>query len=174
MGESQGRILNLRPVFGLEATVTSPSAATDGAYVEMDIVLMPGGHTNSHYHPEQEETYDVLNGTLEVFRDSDWHKVQAGESLAVPRGAVHAFRNVTETPVRFRNVHRPALTFQEFLESVDRLIRAGKVKGVRGLRSGIYVSMATVELGTAVNTKPPQILIRGLAFLGRRLGFTLD
>jgi len=174
MGESQERVLNLRPVFGLEATVTTPSAATDGAYVEMDIVLKPRGHTNIHYHPEQEETYEVLNGTLEVFRDGDWHKVPAGESLAVPRGAVHAFRNATETPARFLNVHRPALTFQEFLETLDRLIRARKVKGLKGLRSGIYVSMAAVEQGTAVNTKPPQILIRGLAFIGRRLGFTLD
>jgi hypothetical protein len=30
---SEREVLNLRPVFGLEATVTTPSAATDGAYV---------------------------------------------------------------------------------------------------------------------------------------------
>jgi hypothetical protein len=57
---------------------------------------------------------------------------------------------------------------------VDRLIRAGKVKGPRDLRSGIYLSMAAVEQGTSVNRKPPQMFIRGLAFIGRRLGFTLE
>lgn len=46
--ESESKALNLRSVFGLEATVTTPSAATDGAHVEMDIVLEPGGHTNTH------------------------------------------------------------------------------------------------------------------------------
>jgi hypothetical protein len=37
------KILKLRSVFGLEATVSTPSAATDGAYVEMDIMLQPRG-----------------------------------------------------------------------------------------------------------------------------------
>jgi quercetin dioxygenase-like cupin family protein len=174
MSESEKQALNLRSVFGLEATVLTPSAATDGAYVEMDIMLEPRGHTNRHYHPEQEEAYEVLDGTLEVFRDGDWHEVSAGESLTVSPGAVHAFRNASRTPVRFLNVHRPALAFQEYLETLDRLIRVGKVKGLKSLRSGIYVSVAAVEQSSSVMVEPPHILIRGLAFIGRRLGFTLD
>jgi quercetin dioxygenase-like cupin family protein len=174
MSESEKQALNLRSVFGLEATVTTPSAVTDGAYVEMDVMLEPRGHTNLHYHPEQEEAFEVVDGTLEVFRDGHWHAVPAGESLTVPPGAIHAFRNASQTPVRFLNVHRPALTFQEFLETLDRLIRARKVQGLKGLRSGIYVSMASVEQSSSVQVKPPHILIRGLAFIGRRLGFTLD
>ena len=137
-------------------------------------MLEPGGATNVHYHPKQEETYDVLDGALEVFRDGGWQSVPAGESLTVPQGARHAFRNASEKAVRFLNVHRPALTFQEYLETVDRLIRAGKVKGLKGLRSGIYISMAAVEQGTSVQVKPPHTLIRGLAFIGRRLGYTLE
>jgi quercetin dioxygenase-like cupin family protein len=168
------KVLDLRSIFGLEATVTTPAVATDGAYFEIDAVLEPAGHTTNHYHREQEETFQVLDGTLEVFRNGDWHKVPAGESLTVPRGATHAFRNPSETPVRFLNTHRPALTFQEFLETVDRLIRAGKIKGPRNLRSGIYLSLAAVEQGTSVQVKPPQMLLRGLAFIGRRLGYRLE
>ena len=168
------KVLDLRSVFGLEATVTTSSAATGGDYVEMDMMLEPGGHTNSHYHPEQEETFEVLEGTLEVFREGDWHRVPAGESTSVPRGATHWFRNATEAPVRFLNVHRPALTFQDYLETVDRLIRAGKVRGLKGLSSGIYISMAAVQQGTSLQIKPPQVVMRGLAFIGRRLGYTLD
>lgn len=168
------KVLKLGSVFGLEATVSTPSATTDGAYVEMDMVLEPSGHTDPHYHPGQEETFAVLDGTLEVLRDGDWHQVPAGESVSVPRGGVHAIRNATASPVRFLNVHRPALTFEGFLETVHRLIEAGKIKGPRGLRSGIYLSMAAVEQGTAVQLKPPQWLIRGLAFIGRRLGLTLE
>jgi hypothetical protein len=41
-GESEKKLLNLRSLFGLEATVTTPAAATDGAYVELDVVLGPG------------------------------------------------------------------------------------------------------------------------------------
>jgi mannose-6-phosphate isomerase-like protein (cupin superfamily) len=168
------KVLNLRSVFGLEATVTTPSEATNGAYVELDILLEPGGRTTLHTHPQQEETFAVLDGTLEVFRDGGWHPVPARQTLTVPLGVVHAVRNPSETPVRFLNVHRPALSFQEYLETLDRLIRAGKVKGLKGLRSGIYVSMAAVENGISGTVKPPQWLIRALAFIGRRLGYTLD
>jgi quercetin dioxygenase-like cupin family protein len=168
------KVLDLRPIFGLQATITTPTVATDGAYFEIDDVLESGGHTTNHYHPAQEETFEVLDGTLELFRDGGWHKVPAGESSTVPRGATHAFRNASETPVRFLNTHRPALTFQEFLETVDRLIRAGKIKGRRDLRSGIYLSMAAVELAPSVSVKPPQMLLRWFAFIGRRLGYRLE
>jgi hypothetical protein len=34
--------------------------------------------------------------------------------------------------------------------------------------------MAAVEQSTSIQVKPPQMLIRGLAFIGRRLGYTLE
>lgn len=71
-------------------------------------------------------------------------------------------------------MHRRALTFQDYLETPDRLIRVGKVKGLQSLRSGIYLSVAAVEQGSSVMVKPLHMLIRGLAFIGRRLGFTLE
>ena len=71
-------------------------------------------------------------------------------------------------------MHRRALTFQDYLEAPDRLIRVGKVQGLKSLRSGIYVSVVAVERGSSVMVKPPHILIRGVAFIGRRLGFTLE
>ena len=61
----------------------------------------PGSETLIHYHPEQEETYQVLQGTLEVFRKEQWRSVAAGESLTVPQGALLGFRNTSEVPVRF-------------------------------------------------------------------------
>jgi quercetin dioxygenase-like cupin family protein len=49
--DSERKVLNLRSVFGLEATITTPAVATDGAYVELDVMLEPGGGTNAHIHP---------------------------------------------------------------------------------------------------------------------------
>lgn len=95
MSGPEKKVLDLRPIFGLQATITTPAAANDGAYFEIDDVLEPGGHTTNHYHPAQEETFQVLDGVLEVFRDGVWHKVPAGESSTVPRGATHSFRNAS-------------------------------------------------------------------------------
>ena len=167
------KVLNLRSVFGLQATVTTPSAATGGDYVEMDMMLEPGGHTNSHYHPEQDETFEVLEGTLEssVRVIGIGFQRESRRQCRVGRPIGSATRR---DPVRFLNVHQPALTFQEYLETVDRLIRTGKVRGLKGLRSGIYISMAAVQQGMSVQIKSPQALMRALAFIGRRLGYTLD
>jgi quercetin dioxygenase-like cupin family protein len=174
MSELHQKVLDLRSVFGLEATITVPPSATDGAYVEMDIVAEPGSGTMIHYHPEQEETYQVLEGTLDVFREGRWQTVPTGESLKVPKGLVHGFRNASEAPVRFLNVHHPALRFQEHLETLDHLSQAGKIRGTKDLRSLIYMSMSWEKYRSDVPVKPPQWALRGLAFIGRRLGYRLS
>ena len=168
------KVLDLRSVFGVEARVTMPAAATGGAYVEMECTVQPGSGSMIHYHPHQEETYRVLAGTLEVFREGTWRTLQTGESLTVPHGAVHAFRNASGTPTKFLNVHRPALAFQDHLETLDRLIRSGKVRGTKDPRSLIYMSMSAVKHRPDVAVKPPQVVVNLMAWLGRRLRFTLD
>ena len=172
--DGSARVLDLRAVFGVEARVTIPAASTRGAYVEMDCTVVPGSATMIHYHPEQEETYRVLDGTLDVFLDDQWHAVPPGESVTVPRGAVHGFRNASAAPVRFLNVHRPALRFEEHLEMIDRLARAGKVRGTKDLRSLIYLSMSAVEHRPDVPVRPPFWIVKLLAGLGRTLGYRLD
>ncbi len=172
-GAAATRVLDLRSVFGIEARVTTPAEATDGAYVEMDCTVLPGNGTMIHYHPHQEETYDVLEGALEVSLDGRWRHLHAGQSLTVPRGAVHGFRNSGTVPTRFINVHRPALGFQAHLETIDRLTRAGKVRGTRDIRSLMYLSMSAVEHQPDIPVKPPYWVVALLAGLGRRLGLRL-
>jgi hypothetical protein len=89
-------------------------------------------------------------------------------------GRYTGFRNASEAPVRFINVHRPALAFQEHLETLDRLTQAGKIRGTKDPRSLIYMSMSAVEHRPDVAVKPPQWVVKALALLGRRLGYTLD
>ncbi len=78
-----------------------------------------------------------------------------------------------ETPVRFLNVHSPALASQKHLETLDRLVRAGKIRGTKDPRSLIYMSMSAAEYRPDVTVKPPPWVARVLAFIGRRLGYTL-
>jgi quercetin dioxygenase-like cupin family protein len=166
-------ILDLRAVFGVSAQVTTPSAATGGAYVELECTADPGSGTMVHYHPEQEETFHVLEGTMEVLRDGAWIPVQAGQTHGVSQGEVHAWRNRGSAPVRFQNVHRPALGFLDHMETLDRLARAGKIRGTKDWRSLIYMSLSAVKHRPDVTVKPPQWMINTMAFIGRRLGFDL-
>ncbi len=171
---TSGRILDLRSVFGVLAQVTNPAAATGGEYVEMVCTADPGSGTMVHYHPEQEETFHVLEGTMEVLREGAWIPVQAGQTHRVPQGEVHAWRNPGSSPIRFQNIHRPALVFLDNMESLDRLARAGKISGTKDWRSLIYMSMSAVKYRPDVTVKPPQWIVNTIAFIGRRLGFALD
>jgi mannose-6-phosphate isomerase-like protein (cupin superfamily) len=171
--EASTRVLDLRCIFGVEARITTPAEATAGQFVEMDCVLDPGRGTDPHWHPHQEERYEVIEGTLEVCRDGAWHAVAGGQSFTVPAGVIHAFRNSSSVPVRFLDRHTPALGFQEHLETVDRLVRQGKVRGLKDPRSLIHLCMSAAEHKPDVPVKPPQWVIKAMAFLGRRLGFTI-
>lgn len=172
--QAQQRVLDLRRVFGLTARITAATEATRGEYVEMDVTALPGARTTIHYHPDQSETYRVLEGTLEVFREGQWDAIRAGESLAVPAGRVHGFRNATTSPVRFLNEHRPALAFEDHLQTLDRLARAGKIRSTTDLRSVIYMCMSAVRHRPDVTVRPPSWVVQTMAFLGRRLGYTLE
>jgi quercetin dioxygenase-like cupin family protein len=166
-------VLDLRSIFGVHARISKSGHATDGEFVEMDCTAEPGSGTMVHFHPEQEETFEVLEGELEVLRDSQWTLVPAGESHTVPKGAVHAWRNSAKVPARFVNVHRPALGFEDHMRTLDRLVREGKIRGKSDPRSIIYMSMSAVEHQPDVTVKPPQWLVKLTAAVGRRLGFSL-
>lgn len=168
------KVLDLRSVFGIEARITAAASATAGTYVEMDCTATPGSGTIIHYHPHQEEIYKVVEGTLEVLHHDRWVKIQSGESYQVPPGEVHAWRNTSTVPVRFLNTHQPALGFQDHLETLDRLVKAGKIRGTKDLRSLIYMSMSAARYRPDVAVKPPQWVVNTMAFIGRRLGWTLD
>ena len=171
---SEGRILDLRSVFGVEATVTTSAAATNGAYVELLCTAYPKSATVVHRHPAQEETFRVIDGTLELLRDGRWQQLGPGDSVTVPSGAVHAWRNRGGVPVRFENVHRPALGFEAHMVTLDRLVRAGKIRGTNDIRSVIHMSMSAARHRPDRTVKPPQFLVDFLAFVGRRLGYSID
>lgn len=172
--ETEVAVLDFRPALGLYCEVTGPAAATAGEYVEMDCAADPGMETLIHTHPRADESYQVLSGTLDVLFEGKWRSLRAGESFAVPRGEVHAFRNAGSEPVRFINRHSPALGFQDHLETVHRLVRAGKIRGVSDPRSLIYLSMSAAKYRPDVAVKPPQWVVNTLAGVGRLLRWRLE
>ena len=64
----------------------------------INVISMPPGYeTGSHYHDEQEETYFVHRGEIEiVFGDGTAHKLREGGSARVDAATLRKVRNVGE------------------------------------------------------------------------------
>jgi mannose-6-phosphate isomerase-like protein (cupin superfamily) len=152
---------------------TAPRNLTDEPFTA-EMEFAPGAASAQHIHPRQDERFAVLSGSLELLLDQQWRTVQSGESLAIPRGTPHAFRNSSDTVARVVNAHDPGLRIQEYFESLETLARRGKVTGMKGLRNGVYLSLHSMEFRQEfVSVRPPDRLIRSLARLGAALGFRL-
>jgi len=68
-----------------------------------------------HYHPSQDEHFEVLEGAIALRIGHEHRTVPAGESFDIPRGTVHTMGPARGEPSRVRWEVRPALRTEEFL-----------------------------------------------------------
>src|SRR5437660_9351790 len=136
----------------------------EGVVLHAEVFADPGDDVPSHYHPAQEERFEVLAGRVRF--DVDGRRIECGPGTRViaPPGAKHAFRNVGTQEAHLRVEVEPALDLQGFLEEAAALARAR-----RYTRRGIPTSpRALVQLAdlmvryenTTVMASPPRIVQR--------------
>lgn len=159
---------------GTSFAVVESSAESAGARMEFEITMAPGAMgPPRHTHPDQEEEWAVVSGELSVQVGDDWQALAAGGTLAIPPGTVHTLKNRAQDTVRFRDVHRPALDFQEYIEDLDALRAAGKLTTAMTPRTLIHGAMVLVD------HRPMQVTASAaqraaetvLARIGRLLGY---
>jgi len=129
-----------------------------------------------HFHPSAAESFEVIDGTLDIFVDGKWSQLQVGESATVPPRVPHTLRNSSERPVRFRGAHIPGLGFERFMNRQLALVKDGKVRTFppKDPVSMVYLAMLAHEHRADVRTiRPPGWLTAPLARFGRLLGIKL-
>ena len=177
MSGGDDRRLDFRPGMGMWWEITRSTEDTSGELFEATNWAeprMPGPPV--HMHPTAEESYEVIEGELEVFMNGDWSAVRAGEKATVPAGVPHSVRNASDEPVRIVNIHKPAQRFESFFRDMHRLIHEGKIKRLppKDPRSAIYAAMLFGKYPDEIRaTKPPNQVFQALAFVGRVLGFKI-
>jgi quercetin dioxygenase-like cupin family protein len=68
-----------------------------------------------HFHPSQDEHFEVLEGAIALRIGHEHRTVPAGESFDIPRGTVHTMGPARGGPARVRWEVRPALRTEAFL-----------------------------------------------------------
>jgi quercetin dioxygenase-like cupin family protein len=103
----------------------------DGSEVlHIETWVDPGGGVTPHVHPVIEERFEVMEGHPGFLAGRKWRTASPGETVVVPPGIRHAYRNRGDEVVHMVCHAIPPSTLQEFLEETVALSRSGKI--IRG------------------------------------------
>jgi quercetin dioxygenase-like cupin family protein len=157
-------------------TVRTTAADSGGELLEVEAEWALGKHKPlRHSHPSQDEHFEVLEGELSVKLGGETRKLQAGDTVDVPRGVVHAFWNSGGTIARAKWQVRPAQRTEEFFEAVNDLRAQG-----HGTPSGLSVPAGALlarEFSKEFTPGVPQaarvVVIPALAAWARFRGYKL-
>ena len=141
-----------------------------GEVLHVEIWLDPGGGVTPHIHPGMEERFEVLDGRPSFLAGRSWSTAAPGETVVVPAGTRHAYRNRGAETVHMVCHAKPPSTLQEFLEETAELSRAGKISrrgfptGPRALRDGLALAARHREMVVLLFPPMPPRFIQRLLF----------
>lgn len=165
------------PVTGERILFLKTAEDTGGEALEMEFRVRPGGFVAaSHIHPEQEERFEIQEGTIRFTVDGRETDAVAGESVTVPAGVPHVWRNPADTPARLTIRFRPALQSEAMFESFFGLAQDGKTDPVTArsglLQTAVLINAFRREVRLPAPPAPIQRLMFGtLAAVGRLVGY---
>lgn len=109
-------------VFGELVTCKVTSDQTGGAYSLFEVTTQPGEGPPPHVHHREDEAFYVLEGEYEFFSGEGIIRVGKGSLLCVPRGTLHAHKNVGEAVGRLLSTQTPGGLYERFFEVVGEAL----------------------------------------------------
>lgn len=148
---------------GETLTVVSRSDAE----LVLDAAWEPGASAPPpHLHPNQDERFEVLEGSLTVVVDGDERVLATGDTLDIPRGTPHRMWNPGDAPARARWTVTPALRTEEFF----RAIAAAGGRHASPPAAARVLAAHRDEFRLALPGPVEPVAVRALALVGRALG----
>ncbi len=160
------------PVAGDRLIFTKTTQETGGESLEFEIFAQAGASgTPEMVHTFQDESFEVLSGSLNLLVGGQERRLEAGESLVVPKGTPHKWWNESDEEAHVLIEFRPAGRMEEFLVNFYGLCSD---KG--GLPNPLQLAVLFNEhLNEGHLTKPPlfvqKVMFGVLAVVGRLLRY---
>ena len=157
-----GQIIT-NPVSGERIEFLRTAADTDGELLEIELELAADGHVpGAHVHPEQEERFHVLEGTMKFRLGLRTLVAHAGDTVTVPAGRMHKFANAGDGPARARVEITPALAMEDLFTTTTELAREGKVLP-SGMPKPLHLALFVRRFRREVRAPfPPAPLVQAL------------
>ena len=172
MAKAGDRIDN--PVTGERIVVLQSAQETDGELFAFELTVSPHGFVSAeHVHLKQEETFEVIRGTIRFRINGHEADAIVGQRVVVPSGTPHSWWNASDEEVAATVWLRPALNTEVFFETFFGLARDGKTNK-RGLPNLLQTAVLVADYQdvTKVLLPPPlPILLKLLTPLARLLGY---
>jgi mannose-6-phosphate isomerase-like protein (cupin superfamily) len=161
---------------GEKVTVRIAAADSRGELLEVEAEWASTEHRPpAHYHPNQDERFEVLEGELSADIDGHGSVLRAGESLEVPRGVVHKMWNGGTSTVRASWQVRPALRTEDFFAKVAELRAAGRHDDhgmLTPLGGAFVVNQFRDEMRLALPSIVQRPLLAAIAGIARLRGYS--
>jgi quercetin dioxygenase-like cupin family protein len=117
----------VNPVTGERLVFRKTARETRGEAVVIETFVQPDGFVAAaHVHPHQEERFQVLKGTIGFRLGRKKLVAGPGQRITVPAGTPHKFWNAGEEEAHFVCEVRPALQFEQLIETMFGLAADGK------------------------------------------------
>ena len=164
------------PVTGERLIFRETSRETNGEAVVVETFVKPDGFVAAaHVHPQQEERFVILRGTVGFRLGREKMVAGPGQKVTVPAGTAHKFWNAGEDEAHFVCEVRPALQFEQLIETMFGLAADGKTNR-KGMPNPLRLAVIARHHFDDVRLPfPPAWMQRmGLALgapLGRVLGY---
>jgi quercetin dioxygenase-like cupin family protein len=171
------RQLDFHPAMGERWEITQTTEDTSGEVFESTVSFDPRTlGPPPHLHPSSEESFEVIEGSFDVFKDGQWTTLGPGATATVPASVAHTFRNGADETAKVIIRIRPAGRSEAFFRHMHKLIGEGKVKRLppKEPRSAIYAVMLFDEYRDFTRpTGPMNRVFKALALVGKTLRFEL-
>ena len=171
------RQLDFHPGMAMRWEITRSTEDSSGELFESTNWLDPGMPAPpTHVHPDSEESFEVIEGSLDVCKEGEWTTLAAGATATVPAGVPHTLRNASDEPAKTVTRIRPAGRSEAFFRQMNGLIHAGKIKRLppKEPRSAIYAAMLFDRYPDVICvTGPLSGIFKALALVGKTLRFEL-
>ena len=154
-----GQIIE-NPVSGETIRFEQTATDTNGELLAFEVELTPDGHVpGMHVHPEQEERFEVLEGTMKFRKGFKTVVAEAGDVVTVPAGTAHKFANAGDEPAVARVEVRPALQMERLFEAAVALAEEGKTTK-KGMPKPLELALFTREFKREVQGAFPPAFIQ--------------
>lgn len=90
---------------------------TDGSITILEDIVEPGVGAPRHIHHDQDETFFFLEGNFDVEIGGERHHMKAGDVAFIPKGTIHAFKNVGKEKGRLRYIFTPGLNIENMFRT---------------------------------------------------------